>query len=89
MSASALAVGLLWGIAGLVVLTAVAIALVHRAATRVLVVAVAALLGLAAYGVHSQVSSLVSEHPGALCTDGVSWFGITLAGSDEQCAGWR
>lgn len=89
MSANGLATGLLWGIAGVVVLAAVGCAVVHRAAARVLIVAVAVLLVLGAWAAHSQISALPSEHLAELCTGGVNWFGVELTGSDEQCAGWR
>lgn len=89
MSADALATGLLWGVAGVVVLAAVGCAVVHRLAARVLILAVAVLLALGAYAAHRQVSALPSEHLAELCTGGVNWFGLELTGSDEQCAGWR
>jgi len=89
VSANALATGLLWGIAGLVVLAAVGCAVVHRLAARILIVAVGVLLGLGMWAAHSQISALPGEHLAELCTGGVNWFGIELTGSDEQCAGWR
>lgn len=89
MSADALSTGLLWGIAVVVVLAAIGCALVHRLAARVLIVAVAALLALGAFAAHHQVSALPSQHLAELCSGGVNWFGITLSGSDTQCAGWR
>lgn len=89
MSADGLATGLLWGIAALVVLAAIGCVVVHRAAARVLIVAVALLLGLGAFAANRQISALSSEHASELCTGGVRWFGIDLTGSDALCAGWR
>ena len=89
MSVNALATGLLWGIAGVVVLAAVGCAVVHRLAARVLVVSIAVLLALGAWAAHSQISAMPEDHLAELCTGGVNWFGIDLTGSDEQCAEWR
>lgn len=85
MTASILATTLLWAVAGIIVLAAIGCVLVKRAAARLLLAALAALVGLVVLGAHLQVQSLMTGHADALCRDGVHWFGVTLTAPADRC----
>ncbi len=89
MSVTGLSSLLLWAIAGVFVVGAVTVAVAHQSAARIAVGAVAVLIGLVLFAAHQQVSSLPADSPGALCTGGVNWFGITVTGSDALCTDYR
>ncbi len=67
----------------------VGVVLTRRWAGRIAVLAAAALLAVAMIAVRVQLTHLPEDSPSALCTGGVSWFGIHLHGSDEFCAPYR
>lgn len=89
MTASALATGLAWGAAGLVIVAAVGMVAVRRPAARVLIAAVAALLALTVLGAHLQVAALATDHLPDLCRSGAHWLGLRLSAPDGECLGFR
>ncbi|MTD16011.1 hypothetical protein GIS00_18910 [Nakamurella sp. YIM 132087] len=80
---------LIWLIAIVAAAAAVCLFVLHRWAARIAVLAAAAMLLIGAIAVRSQIGDLARESPRALCTGGVSWFGITLTGPDEICVDYR
>lgn len=89
MSVDTLSSVFLWIIAGVLVLAAVLCAVIHRWAGRILVLAVAAMIAVLAFGAREQVDAIPQDHPSELCHGAVTWFGIRLTASDEFCAAWR
>lgn len=89
MTAAALATGLAWTAAGLVIAAAIGMVTVRRPAARVLIGSVAALLALVVMAAQLQVGSLATDHLPDLCRSGAQWFGIALSAPDEVCLGFR
>jgi hypothetical protein len=89
MNTDAAVTWLTWIVAALGAAALVGVVLVRRWAGRLAVLGVAALLVIGGLAVRSQLSSLPTDSPRALCTGGVSWFGITLSGPSDVCARYR
>jgi hypothetical protein len=89
VTVSAASTVLIWTIVTIAAAGVVCVVLLRRWAARVLVAAVAAMICLAAFAIREQVTAMPAEVPGALCADGVSWFGLHLTESDEFCARYR
>lgn len=80
---------LTWAMVTLGAAAVVCAVLLKRWAARILVVAVAVLIGVIAFAARQEIAALPNDNPGALCTDGVSWFGIRMSGDAELCAKYR
>ncbi len=89
MTVSAASTVLTWAMVTIGAAAVVSVILLQRWAARILVIGVALLFCVVAFAVRDQISALPVENPGALCNDGVSWFGIELTGSEELCAKYR
>jgi hypothetical protein len=80
---------LTWAMVTVVAAALVCAVLLKRWAARILVLAVGLLFSVVCWAVRDQISALPGQNPGALCTGGVSWFGIQMQGDDELCAKYR
>jgi hypothetical protein len=80
---------LTWAMVTVVAAALVCAVLLKRWAARILVLAVGLLFGVVCWAVRDQISTLPEQNPGALCTGGVSWFGIQMQGDDDLCAKYR
>ncbi len=85
MTASGLAVGLLWAVAAVVVLAAVGLLAIRRTAGRVALAAGSLLVALMLWGLHLQVAAIASDNLPALCSGGAQWFGLELHASQSDC----
>ena len=90
MTTDSLLTWLAWALA-VVGAAAVVLALVvaRKTVSRILVIAVAALVFLLVLAVRLQIASIADDEPRLLCAGGVSWFGLQLSGSDRLCADYR
>lgn len=80
---------LTWALAGLGAAAVVLLVLARRWAARLLVIGAAALLLVVLFAVRQQIGAIAVDDPEPLCTNGVSWFGVQLTGSDALCTKYR